>query len=108
MDRLTEVNNSRDITDIQAVELDNGEEFIIVGFIYAKRELVAYINTKTYVGEVYLEHDVTHTLTGSDRGVSEVDDRVIGYITVDDLVRYLEDFPCIEDYLTSNESGVVH
>lgn len=111
-DTIMDINKGRDITEIQAIASDDGvTEYVIVGFIYSKRELIAYINTTTGVGELYTEATDSEAYTElDDVSISQMDllEHFIGFITVEDLVKYLKDIPDISGYLTLNKSGVLH
>mgnify|MGYP003648929216 CR=1 FL=1 len=113
LNKLTSINKGRDLTDVQTiVDSYTGIQHLILGFIYAKQEVVAYINTETYVGELFgemLVQEGTEAVTGAstlpEEGLLE---QSIGFITVEDLCRLLEDMPNLGKYLTLNESGILH
>lgn len=107
VEKLIGINQGKDITDVQATVNDDGDEYIIIGFIYAKQECIAYIDTNTLVAEIYADNGCQHTGEGVITK-SEMDEHLVGFIAVNDLVKYLEAVPSLEDYLTTNESGVVY
>lgn len=113
LNKLTSINNGRDLTEVQTiVDTLTGIQHLILGFIYAKQEVVAYINTETYVGELFGEkllEESTETVTETS-GIGEEGllEQSIGFITVEDLCRLLGDMPTLGKYLTLNESGILH